>query len=295
MSQENTLTKIKICWSLYENGISQEAIPKQIGVHRATVYRWIKGIKLKGILKFIRDFKEAKKGRRRPNRTDAVTKARIYRIRDDNHNCCGEKIKYFLWEQYHQTVSVSTIYRILNQKYQLTSKWKKHCKRGHVKKGEKPRESIQTDTVDLGNIFAFNAIDTFTKEAIVVLKPALDAKAGREALKEQLRFFGHIDHIQKDGGPEFKAEWQAYAHEHIGSIRTAKPYKKNEQAFIERFNGILRKECVGYPKYQPADIPKIQQQINEYLDYYHNKRPHLSLKMQTPKQFAQSQTMSHLT
>ncbi len=291
MPQENTLTKIKICWSLYENGISQEKIPEQIGVHRATVYRWIKGIKLKGIQKFIRDFKEAKKGRRRPNKTDAITKARIYKIRDDNHNCCGEKIQYFLKQEYGQVVSVSTIYRILNQKYQLKSKWKKYCKRGHVKKGEKPRESVQTDTVDLGNIFAFNAIDTFTKEATVILKPTLDAKAGRQALQEHISFFGKIDHIQRDGGPEFKAEWQTYAHEHIGSIRTAKPYKKNEQAFIERFNGILRKECVGYTKYQVADLPELQKHINEYLNYYHNKRPHLSLNMQTPKQFA----MSHLT
>lgn len=62
MSQENTLTKIKICWSLYCNGISQEQIPKQIGFHRATVYRWIKGIKLKGIQKFIRDFNYVRKG-----------------------------------------------------------------------------------------------------------------------------------------------------------------------------------------------------------------------------------------
>lgn len=295
MSQENTLTKIKICWSLYENNISQETIPKQLGVHRATVYRWIKGIKLKGIQKFIRDYKEAKKGRRQPRKTDPITKYRIYKIREDNHNCCGEKIKYFLREEYGKIVSVSTIYAILNQKYQLKSKWKKYCKRGHVKKGEKPRESIQTDTVDLGNIFAFNAIDTFTKEAIVVLKSALNAKAGREALQNHLQFFKTIDHIQRDGGPEFKAEWQEYAHKHISSIRTAKPYKKNEQAFIERFNGILRKECVGYTKYQITDLPKLQQHINEYLDYYHNKRPHLSLNMQTPKQFAQLYTMSHLT
>lgn len=139
--------------------------------------------------------------------------------------------------------------------------------------------------------FAFNAIDTFTKEVSVILKTELDALAGKEALKEHLNFFGNIDHIQKDGGSEFKAEWQKYAHRRIKSIRTAKPYRKNEQAFIERFNGILRKECVGYLKYKATDLPWLQEQINQYLDYYHNDRPHLALNMQTPKQFA----MSHLT
>lgn len=291
MSHYDSITKIKICYSLYCNGVSPEDIPAQLGLHRATVYRWLKGIKLKGINKFIQDYKDAKKGRRRPNKTDIITKLRIYQIRQEHKNCCGEKIKYFLNKQYNQEVSVSTIYRILNEKYQLTSKWKKYCLRGHVKTGSKPRESIQTDTVDFGSIFAFSAIDTFTKEASVILKPELTAKVGVEALKEQLNFFKHIHHIQRDGGSEFKAEWQQYAKQHITSIRTAKPYKKNEQAFIERFNGILRKECLGHWKYKKSDLPRLQEKVNSYLDYYHNERPHLSLGMKTPKEFA----MSHLT
>lgn len=160
-----------------------------------------------------------------------------------------------------------------------------------LKKVKKPRESIQADTVDFGQVFAFTAIDTCTKEASVVLKPFLDSQAGKEALKEQLKYFKHIKHIQRDGGPEFKKDWQSYAKTKIKSIRTARPYKKNEQAFIERFNGILRKECLGYLKYKPKDIPELQKRVNEFLDYYHNERPHLSLGMKTPKEYL----MSHLT
>lgn len=276
---------------MYQNGVSPEEIPRQLNTHRATTYRWIKGIKLKGINKFIRDYKKAKKGRKRPGKTDIITKLHIYKIREDKHRCCGEKIQYFLKKDYHEIVSVSTIYRVLNLKYRLSSRWKKYCKRGHVKKGEQPRESIQADSVDFGRIYAFTAIDTFTKEASVILKPALDSQAGKEALEQQLNFFQSITHIQRDGGPEFKKDWQQYARTKIQSIRTARPYKKNEQAFIERFNGILRKECLGYLKYQPKDIPELQKRVDEFLDYYHNERPHLSLNMLTPKQFA----MSHLT
>lgn len=291
MPQRDSITNIKICYSLYRNGISPELIPVQLGIHRATVYRWLKGIKFKGIQQFIRDYKQAKRGNRRSNKTDVVVKLHVYELRKKYHRCCGEKIQYFLSKEYGERLSVSTIYRILRERYILRSKWKKYCKRGHVKKGEKPRESLQTDTVDLGEIFAFNAIDTFTKEASVVLKPALDALSGRQALKEHLKFFDKIDHIQRDGGPEFKAEWQDYAKRHILSIRTAKPYRKNEQAFIERFNGILRKECLGYLTYRKKDLKAVQEKVNKYLDYYHNQRPHLSLGMKTPKEFA----MSHLT
>lgn len=291
MPHYDSITKIKICWSLFLNGVSPEEIPNQLGIHRATVYRWLKGIELKGINQFIRDYKQAKKGRRQPRKTNPIIKARIYKIRREKHNCCGEKIKYFLKLEHNQIVSVSTIYRVLNEKYQLKSKWKKYCKRGHLKKGEKPRESIQTDTVDFGEIFAFNAIDTFTKEVSVIFKPTLDSISGKQALQSHLRFFEKIDHIQRDGGSEFKAEWQAYASKHIPSIRTARPYKKNEQAFIERFNGILRKECLGYMTYKKKDLQAVQEKVNKYLEYYHNQRPHLSLGMKTPKEFA----MSHLT
>lgn len=291
MSHYDSITKIKICWSLYLNRVSPELIPGQLGIHRATVYRWLRGIQLVGLARFIQDYKNAKKGRRKTRKTSPLVKHRIFEIRKEYHDCCGEKIKHFLWEDDEIKVSVSTIYRVLNEKFQLSSKWKKKVSRGALVKGTSPRESLQTDTVDFGEIYAYTCIDTFTKEVAVVLKNRLDAKAGKEALATQLKFFKQIKHIQRDGGHEFMAEWEDYATKHIPSIRTARSYKKNDQAFIERFNGILRKECLGYAKYKKKHLPVLQQRLDEYLDYYHNKRPHLSLNMLTPNQFA----MSHLT
>lgn len=292
MPHEDSITKIKICDSLWKNGVSPEDIPAQLGVHRATVYRWIRGFKRKGIRGFLRDYKAAKKGRKQPRKTTALAKVRILKIREEYKKCCGEKIRYLLKRDYGMDVSVATIYRILREKYRLRSKWKKYSKRGFVRKGMKPREVMQTDTVDFGDIYAFNVIDTYTKEVRVVMKSALTAKDGRSALQEQIRTLGRIEHIQRDGGSEFKKEWQDYALKHIPSIRTARPYKKNEQAFIERFNGILRKECLGYIKYRKKDLRRVQEKVDEYLDYYHTKRPHLSLNMKTPAEFA---AMSHLT
>lgn len=286
MSQEDNITKINICYSLWKNGVSPEAIPAQLGVHRATVYRWIRSIQRKGIQQFLREYKESKKGRKQPRKTTILAKVRIYNIRQEYRGCCGQKIRYILERDYNMNISVSTIYRILGQKYQLRSKWKKYCKRGPVRRGTAPRAVVQTDTVDFGSIYAFTAIDTYTKEVSVVLQKTLTAKAGRDALREQMAAFGRVAHIQRDGGSEFKKEWEQYAKQHIPSIRTARPYKKNEQAFIERFNGILRKECLGYAKYKQKDLPKLQKRLNDFLDYYHNKRPHLSLNMLTPKEFA---------
>ena len=286
----DSVTKIQICWSLYRQGVSAEKIPEEIQVHRATVYRWLKRMKRDGIRQYIRDFKKAKKGRRR-RKTDAVVKDRIYKIREQKRNCCGEKIKYYLDRDYGSSVSVSTIYRILHEKYELRSKWKKNQKRGTVLfRGTKPREVLQVDTVDLGGLYAYTAIDTFTREARVIIKPSVTAKDGEEALMEQIRYFGKVEGIQRDGGPEFKSMWEKRARKYAKRIRTAKPYKKNEQAFIERFNGVLRKECVGYKKYRKEDLQALQRQVDEFLVYYHYDRPHMGLNMLTPHQFS----MSHL-
>jgi len=289
---DERITKIRICHSLVKQGVSPEKIPDEVGVHRATVYRWLKGIKLYGIQEFVRRYASAKKGRRRSNKTNPLLKAHVFKIRKGKRNCCGEKIQYFLQKDYGEHLSISTVYRILGEKYQLRSKWKKNMKRGKpFMKATKPREIVQTDTVDFGDVYAFTSIDIFTREPAVVLKDSLTARAGAEALDEQLSYFGSIEKIQRDGGSEFKAEWDALARQRIPHVRTAKPYRKNEQAFIERFNGILRKECLGYGPYKPSQIPELQKRLNDFLDYYLNERPHLSLNMQTPKAFA----MSHLT
>jgi transposase InsO family protein len=287
---EESVTAIHICWQLVQSGVSPEEIPAKVNRNRATIYRWIHGVSLLGMNEFLRRYRSAKKGHRH-RKTNAVTKARVLAIREKRRNCCGEKIQYFLKKEYEETLSVSTIYRILGEKYQLRSKWKKNLKRGALLTARKPREAVQTDTVDFGSVFAFTAIDIFTKESVVVLKPSLDSTAGAEALQEQLRWFGTIQSIQRDGGPEFKGAWDNLARQCISKIRTARPYKKNEQAFIERFNGILRKECLGYGPYRPEQIPELQKRLDTFLAYYLNERPHLSLNMQTPKEFA----MSHLT
>lgn len=289
---EDNITKIKICYSLWQSGVSPEEIPAELGVHRATVYRWIKGFRLGGKVSFIRKYKLAKRGRKQPRKTHGFIKARVCRIRQEYKNCCGEKIVYIMRRDYGQDVSVSTVYRILNERFILRSKWKKYSKRGYVRKGSQPRDVLQVDTVDFGGVYAFTAIDTYTREAHVVLRPALTSQDGKTALRQLLHDFGNINHIQRDGGSEFKAQWQELAHKHIHSIRTARPYKKNEQAFIERFNGILRKECLGYHTYNIDNLSKIQQKVNQFLDYYHNKRPHLSLNMLTPSEFAAAHAAS---
>lgn len=280
---------VELAWELFKTGMKPKDIATKISRDRATVYRWLASIKLKGIKKFVHDYEQAKRGRRQKRKTDPVTKARIYDIRRRYHDCCGEKIAYWMDHDYGVKIGISTIYKILGEKYKLRSKWKKNQKRGPVPKAVKQREVLQHDTVDFGGLFAFTAVDIFTKEAAVVMKNSLDAGAGAAAIKTQMSYFQSVDLMQKDGGPEFGREWENAAKMYCQKIRTSRPYRKNEQAYIESFNRTLRKECLGWRRYRRSDLPWVQDKVDEFLEFYNNTRPHLSLNLLTPKTY-----LSHL-
>ena len=289
----NKITQIEVCWNLYKNHISPESIAIQLHLHRATIYRWLAQIRKKGIRVFLRQYKDAKRVRHRKT-INTILKKRIYYLREEYQQCCGQKLKYLLLTIYNQTISLSTIYRVLHEQYKISRKWKPRGGKNKLKRGTQPREFIQNDTVVLGELYAFTSIDTYTKEVCVTLSTDLSAKSGEEALHIQLHRFGKIAAIQRDGGPEFKKEWEVLARKEIGKVYTSRPYKKNDQAFIEKFNATLRKECVGHVYYKKAHLPMLRQRIAEFLYYYHYKRPHMALNFLTPHQFVSNLPMSHL-
>jgi transposase len=280
-----SVSLIELVYELHRGGMSPDEIAKKVGKHRATVFRWLRQIKRRGILSFLRRYKAAKTGRRQKRKTQTINKLRVLEIRKKYHNCCGEKIQYWMMKTYSTKIGLSTIYRILNEKYRLRGKCTKNMKRGPIPHASKPREVVQTDTVLFGDLFAFTSVDIFTREAQVVIKTALDSTAGSEAIEEQMKFFGFADMIQRDGGPEFKLHWEEQAKQYCHRIRTARPYRKNEQSFIESFNRTLRKECLGWMNYKKKHLSIVKQRVQDFLQFYNNERPHLSLSMKSPRPY----------
>lgn len=289
------VTKITIAWELYESGVPKTHIANKLQTTRETIHVWIKHIQEYGLLEFLDRYSNAKKGKRSKRKLDGLLKSRIYRLREDNRDCCGQKIKEFLVDEYGITLSTTTIYTILREKYTLRSKWKKNQIRGPIPEAAGPREVVQMDTVDFGMIFAFTGIDIFTKEVSVRLYPSLTAKDGLDFLNHSFRTrFNHTKLLQTDGGHEFKAEFRRNVFKYTDRFRVARPYKKNEQSYIESFNRSLRKECLGWSKYTHHDLPNLERELKEYLVYYHNKRPHMSLEMMTPNRYLEKYQVSDI-
>ena len=124
------------------------------------------------------------------------------------------------------------------------------------------------DTVAFGHIFAFTGIDIYTKEADVILRPALTSDDGAIFLRAAMgrRFTGRVEVLQTDGGPEFKGAFAQHARAYCARHRIARPYKKNEQAYIESFNRTLRKECLGWGTYRADDLARLIPEVETFLD-----------------------------
>ena len=277
-------TLVVLCWELYEQGMPKSRIARRLGKHRETIHLWIKGIKGAGLIGFLDKYKQAKKGERKKRQVDPIVKRWVWEIREREYDCCGQKVQYFLKKEPGVHLSVPKIYEILAEKYVIRSKWKKNKQRGPIPQAVRPRQVIQMDTIDFGELFAFTAIDIFTREADILLAPALTAEHGCRFLNQSMRrrFSGHVNLLQTDGGPEFKADFKSKVNLFYSRHRIARPYRKNEQSYIESFNRTVRKECLGWQKYRLQDLPECQKMVELFLERHHYHRPHMGLRMNTP-------------
>lgn len=272
-------TFITLAWELHNQGISKSQIAQDLGKNRETIISWIQGVENYGLVEFLSRYENAKKGSREKRQVDPILKRWIWDIREREFDCCGQKIDYFLRKEHGISVSVPKIYEILSEKYQIRSKWKKNQERGTIPMATKPREVIQMDTVDFGDIYAFTGVDIFSKEADVLLAPELTAKYGYQFLEQSMdrRFDGFVHLVQTDGGPEFKEQFKLNVSRFCDRHRVARPYRKNEQSYIESFNRTVRKECLGWTKYKISQLQECQEMVELFLKRYHYHRPHMGL------------------
>lgn len=110
-------------------------------------------------------------------------------------------------------VSQASVYRVLNRYFKLRGRWKKNKARGPQPRAIKPRDIIQADTVDLGELFAYTAIDVFTRKAKVVLGEDLSDEEGGKCIEEILKALGSCQIFQTDNDGEFGKECNRIIHQ----------------------------------------------------------------------------------
>ena len=87
----NQLTKISLAWELFGSGTSKSHIASHLQVNRETVHIWLENIQRHGLLDFLEQYTNAKKGRRVKRKADGLLKTRIFRLREKTENVVVKK------------------------------------------------------------------------------------------------------------------------------------------------------------------------------------------------------------
>jgi len=154
-------TQITLAWELFEQGVPKAHIAKHLGRNRETIILWLHGVQEHGLAAYLDQHPRQARKPRPARQVRASTKQLVWATREREHDCCGQKIAYFLEKEHGLTLSVPKIYEIRAERYVLRSKWRKNHRRGDAPDADAPRQVVQMDTVHFGQVFAFTAVDIF--------------------------------------------------------------------------------------------------------------------------------------
>jgi putative transposase len=129
-------------------------------------------------------------------------------------------------------------------------------------------------------------IDEHTRQCV---KMVFDTNINSGRLVEELgrikKQGGLPSEFGLDSGPEFTSQALSdFAKENGIALGYCSPGNKNENAFIESFNGRLRDECLNMNWFSTLDEARYQ--IEKWRIRYNEKRLHTSLGGLTPNEFA---------
>ena len=127
-----------------------------------------------------------------------------------------------------------------------------------------------------------NVIDDYKRQVLAIEAdssiPSLRVIRVLNRLKEVR---GLPEMIRVDNGPEFISKnLDDWCKENKVKLAFIQPGEPTQNAFIERFNGSLRRELLN--AYVFKTISEVQQKTFEWMLDYNQNRPHKALKYESP-------------
>lgn len=137
-----------------------------------------------------------------------------------------------------------------------------------------------------GAIRMLTVLDEFTRECLCIhVDRRINAPKVRAIMSELISAYGSPGYIRSDNGSEFieKSLRSWYDDEGIKTLYI-EPGSPWQNGFIESFNGRLRDECLNRELFYTLSEARVV--IEDWRWKYNNIRPHRSLGLLTPLEFA---------
>lgn len=257
------------------------------GVHRTTIWRWIKksrdlGFSHKNLIRT-----EPSIPKHHPNETKAEVVKEIIDLRSKIGRCAPIIQSYL--KRRGVDIGISTVGKIL-RKHKLTRK-KKQLK--DYRPFPRPVSDslgsfVEMDTIhivrnDYRRVYVYTLIDVYSRLAYAEYRRNLSNKASLEVVLNAQKYFGFkFKVVQTDNGCEFSPTF-GYKLNHLGiRLRHSRIRKPNDNAHIERFNRTIQDEGL---KGNLNDEETLKKKVKRFNEYYNYKRLHLSLNCLTPFEY----------
>ena len=301
---------------LGSEGVSLDLRQEIIGISRATYYRYRKI--LRKLEKGIAPPSKKPKRLNKP-RWGESHKQLVLQIRRANPTYGKEKIAIILKRDHHQTISQSTVGRILKflKEKGLISRSISalRTKRKRVfKKHAKPWEFKDYKTMELGERVQIDHM-TVTKNGItfkhfqawernskyidaVVYSNAKASSARRFLIDFVKQAPIKIESIQVDGGSEFMAEFEDACAQLKIPLIVLPPKKPEYNGGVERGNRTFREEFYNRADLLEDSVRGMQAALTKAVKKYNTYRPHRNLKGLTPMEYikntlSETSSLSH--
>jgi putative transposase len=284
--------KIEIIRIVEQSSLSARRTLDQIGVPRATFYRWY-DLYQTGGPEALED-RPARPGRVW-NRIPDDVRAAIVELALEQSELSPRELAVRFTDEHGYFVSEATVYRLLKAHDLITSPAFIVMKAASefTDKTSRPNEMWQTDFTYLkiigwGWMYLSTILDDYSRYIIASkLCTTMKAEDVTDTLEMALTASGcdqaHVRHkprLLSDNGSSYisgdLAEWldqQRMAH-----VRGA-PYHPQTQGKIERWHQTLKNRILLENYYLPGDL---EAQIERFIDHYNNRRYHESLDNLTP-------------
>lgn len=273
------------------DGLSPVAAARRAGVHRTTLWRWLKRWQELGL--HGNSYLPTRSSRPR-HFGRVVSLSVVERIRHfrQKYGRCAEVIHAYCARE-GTVVSLSTVRRILHRLGLVArKKWRRYRAPAPRPKADAPGMLVQTDTVHLASrargyqrTYLYTLVDVYSRWAYSEYHPVLSQDIAADVIRRGEIYAGfHFQTVQADNGPEFGRHFEQRLKEWDMVVRHSRVRRPNDNAHIERFNRTIQEECVGSAN---PFSEELYGKVLTYLAYYNGERLHLGIQCQTPDEMLQ--------
>jgi transposase InsO family protein/transposase-like protein len=300
--------QLKLEWIIFYHTIVNKNATEtasHFGVSRKTFHKWLKRFEETN-LKSLEEQSKAPKTKR-DWMVSLNEEKRIINLRKQNMEFGKKKLKRIYLREYSENISTWKIERVI-RKHKLYPDPKKHDKLVQKRRKSEPKIRIHQVKKQIKQInqfgflwhidaiiiwwygqrrIIFTALEETTKIAFARVYTSNKSNYAEDFLKRLMYLVeGRVELIHSDNGSEFQGDFEKACYKlNILQVYSRAHTPKDNPA-LERFNRTVQEEWLDFSEVGLEDIREANQDLTIWLVKYNSYRPHESLDLDTPLEYA---------